>query len=101
MTTQMHSALERTAVTLIAVTLGLSLFATGVWAGSKEGDSGRSPAVRAPRSLWSYDPQTGNPMGPAGQLDFWNYDPETGAKIANHSPGVAPEDLAVLWSVDG
>jgi hypothetical protein len=31
--------------------------------------------------------------------DFWNYDPQTGEKIANSSPGVAPEELATLSSV--
>jgi hypothetical protein len=35
----------------------------------------------------------------AGPADFWNYDPQTGNKIANSSPGVAPGELATLWSV--
>ena len=30
--------------------------------------------------------------------DFWNYDPNTGEKTSNSSPGVAPEELAELWS---
>ena len=40
----------------------------------------------------------GSPTGPQGQPDFWNYDPATGVKIADYSPGVAPEGLATLWS---
>ena len=35
----------------------------------------------------------------AQPTDFWNYDPKTGEKIANSSPGVAPEELATLSSV--
>ena len=35
----------------------------------------------------------------AQPTDFWNYDPKTGEKIANSSPGVAPEELARLSSV--
>jgi hypothetical protein len=100
MTTQLHSALKRTTITLIAVTLGISLFATGVWAGSAGGGSERPSTVQARGSFWSYDPRTGNPTGPAGQPDFWNFDPKTGAKISDSSPGVAPEDLAALWSVE-
>jgi hypothetical protein len=30
--------------------------------------------------------------------DFWNYDPATGETTSNSSPGVAPEELATLWS---
>jgi hypothetical protein len=100
MTTQLHSALRRTTITLIAATLGISVFATGVWAGSAGGGSERPSTVQARSSYWSYDPRTGNPMGPAGQPDFWNYDPNTGEKISNNSPGVAPKDLAALWSVE-
>ena len=35
--------------------------------------------------------------GVATRPDFWNYDPKTGEKIADTSPGVAPEQLAALW----
>jgi hypothetical protein len=98
--TQLHSALKRTTTTLIAATLGISLFATGVWAGSAGGGSEPPTAVQARDSFWSYDPRTGNPTGPAGEPDFWNYDPKSGAKISDYSPGVAPEDLAALWSVE-
>jgi hypothetical protein len=99
MTTQLNSALKRTAVALIAATLGVSLFATGVWAGSAGGDSQHPSVVQARGSFWGYDPRTGNPMGPAGQPDFWNYDPETGGNVSDSSPGVAPADLAALWGV--
>jgi hypothetical protein len=98
MTTEMRPALKRTAAMLIAVTLGMSLFATGVWAGSGRRTSDHPATIQARSSYWNYDPRTGSPTGPAGQFDFWNYDPATGAKIADHSPGVAPEDVATLWS---
>ena len=98
MTTEMRRTLKRTVVTLIAVALGMSLFATGVWAGSARDTSDQPPTAQAWGSFWNHEPQTGNPTGPAGQLDFWNYDPATGLKIADSSPGVAPEDLATLWS---
>ena len=32
------------------------------------------------------------------QPDFWNYDQRTGKKIADTSPGVAPDQLAQMWS---
>jgi hypothetical protein len=85
---------------LVALTaaFGIGLFATGVWAGSQSSAGDRGPA-QARGSFWGYDAGTGNPTGPAGQPDFWNYDPQTGAKISDYSPGVAPEDLAALWSV--
>lgn len=35
---------------------------------------------------------------PSQHADFWNYDANTGVKIANTSPGVAPDELAQLWS---
>ena len=101
MTTQLHSALKRTTVMLIAATLGIGLFATGVWAGSARSGSDRAQAVQPIGSFWRYDARTGNPTGPQGQPDFWNYDPATGVKIADYSPGVAPEDLATLWSAKG
>ena len=100
MRTQLHSALERTTITLIAAILGIGLFATGVWAGSAGGGSERLSTVQARGSFWNFDPQTGYPEGPAGQPDFWNYDPTTGARISDYSPGVAPNDLAALWSVE-
>ena len=34
------------------------------------------------------------------QQDFWNYD-ESGQKVTNTSPGVAPQDLATLYSGGG
>jgi hypothetical protein len=101
MTTELRRTLKRTAVTLIAVTVGVSLFATGVWAGSARRTGDQAATVQARGSFWNLDPLTGNPTGPAGQQDFWNYDPATGAKIADYSPGVAPEDLATLWSAGG
>jgi hypothetical protein len=85
---------------LLALTaaFGIGLFATGVWAGSQSSTGDRGPA-QARGSFWGYDARTGAPTGPAGQPDFWNYDPATGAKISDYSPGVAPENLAALWSV--
>jgi hypothetical protein len=35
----------------------------------------------------------------AQPVDFWNYDPQTGEKIANTSPGIAPDELARRFSV--
>lgn len=35
--------------------------------------------------------------GGVSHVDFWNYD-ATGKKIADTSPGVAPDQLAQLWS---
>jgi hypothetical protein len=85
---------------LVALTaaFGIGLLVTGVWAGSQSTTADRGPA-QARGSFWNYDASTGTPTGPAGQPDFWNYDPATGAKISDYSPGVAPEDLAALWSV--
>ena len=85
-------------VTLTA-TVGVGLFATGVWAGSDGDGRDRITTVQPRGSFWSYDAGTGVPTGPAGQPDFWNYDPQTGRKISDYSPGVAPQDLAVLWNV--
>ena len=101
MTTGMRHALKRTAVTLIAVTLGMSLFATGVWAGSTRNPGDRAQTIQPVSSGWRYDARTGSPTGPQGQPDFWNYDPAAGDKIADYSPGVAPEGLATLWSAGG
>lgn len=98
MTTRFHPLIMRVALVSIAATLGLALFLTGAWAGSARGGSDRPVTAPTPGSFWNYDPETGNPTGPQGQLDFWNYDPATGKKTSNHSPGVAPEDLAELWS---
>ena len=100
MTNQRQSALKRITIMLITAILGISLFTTGVWTGSAGGGDEHASTVQARSSFWSYDPRTGNPMGPAGQPDFWNYDPTTGAKISDYSPGVAPNDLAALWSVE-
>ena len=102
MKNQPHSAARRATITLIAAMLGVGLFASGVWAGSAgDGDGVKSAStVRARDSYWHFNARTGTPVGPAGQPDFWNYDPETGAKIADDSPGVKPNELAALWSVD-
>jgi hypothetical protein len=99
MTDQRRTSLKRASITLITAMIGIGLFATGVWAGAAGGESERTPTAQALGSFWSFDPQTGNPVGPAGQVDFWNYDPKTGAKLSDYSPGVAPNDLAALWSV--
>jgi len=100
MTIQFHSTLKRLTVMMIAAALGIGLFATGVWAGSAGNDGDRAQAVQPVGSFWRYDARTGNPTGPQGQPDFWDYDPTTGEKIADTSPGVAPEDLAALWGVE-
>jgi hypothetical protein len=100
MTIQLQSPIRRMTAALIAATLGLGLFATGVWAGSGANGGDRPPTVQPRGSFWGYDSRTGNPTGPAGQVDFWNYDPRTGRKISDYSPGVAPEDLAAPWSVE-
>ena len=89
----------RITAALVAGVLGGALFATGVWAGSARDDGSPSGPVQAESSSWRFDPQTGNPTGPEGQPDFWNYDPATGEKISDYSPGVAPEDLAMGWSI--
>jgi hypothetical protein len=99
MTIQLNSTLKRLTVMVIAAALGIALFASGVWAGSA-GDLSDRAEVQPVSSFWRYDAWTGSPTGPTGQLDFWNYDPQTGAKISDYSPGVAPEDLAALWSVE-
>ena len=101
MTTGMWPSPTRTAATLIALTLGLGLFASGVWAGSARHSSDQPTTVQARSSFWSHDLRTGNPTGPTGQLDFWNYDPATGAKIADYSPSVSPVDLPRLWMTRG
>jgi len=95
---QPQSLIMRVTLASLAATLGIALFLTGVWAGSARGGSERPLTAPTPSSFWSYDPETGNPTGPQGQLDFWNYDPDTGEKTSNSSPGVAPEELATLWS---
>ena len=99
MTVQLVSPIRRMTAALIAATVGIGLFATGVWAGSDGGGRDRIPSVQPRGSFWSYDNRSGNPTGPAGQVDFWNYDPQTGEKISDYSPGVTPGDLATLWSV--
>jgi hypothetical protein len=101
MTRQLHSTVKRAMIALIAVTSGIGIFATGVWAGSTGGGNVHPSTVEPRGSFWSVDARTGNLMGPAGQPDFWNYDPKTGAKISDYSPGIAPEDLAALFSVEG
>ena len=101
MTTRLHLALNRTMIMLIAATLAVGLFASGVWAGSTRGGSEAPATVEALGSFWGYDAGTGYPTGPAGQPDFWNYDPTTGEKMSDYSPGVAPDALAALWSAEG
>jgi hypothetical protein len=95
---QSQSLITRVTLASLAATLGITLFLTGVWAGSARGGGELSLTVPTRGHYWNYDPETGNPTGPQGQLDFWNYDPATGEKISNSSPGVAPEALATLWS---
>lgn len=96
MTTRLHLALNRTMIMLIAATLAVGLFASGVWAGSTRGGSAEPATAETHGSFWRYDLETGYPTGPAGQPDFWNYDPTTGAKISDSSPGVASDELAAL-----
>ena len=67
MTTGMRQTLKRSAVTLIIVTLGMGLFATGVWAGSARHTSDQPATVQARGSFWNHDLRTGNPTGPTGQ----------------------------------
>ena len=98
MTIQFRSALKRLTVIVIAVTLGIGLFATGVWAGSDETRGDGAQTIQPMSSGWRYDARTGYPTGPGGQPDFWNYDPATGEKTSDTSPGVAPDELAALWS---
>jgi hypothetical protein len=100
MSTQLHLGLNRTIIMLITATLAVGLFASGVWAGSTRGGSEAPATVEARGSFWGYDARTGYPTGPAGQPDFWNYDPTTGEKISDYSPGVAPDELAALWSAE-
>lgn len=98
MTLHSQSLIMRVTLASIAAGLGIALFVTGVWAGSARGGDEHPLTVPTTRYSWNYDPQTGSPTGPQGQLDFWNYDPATGVKTSNSSPGVAPEKLAALWS---
>src|SRR5215207_3644326 len=101
MTTRLHLALNRTMIMLITATPAVGLFASGVWAGSTRGGSEDPATAEARGSFWGYDPGTGYPTGPAEQPDFWNYDATTGEKISDYSPGVAPDELAALWSAEG
>jgi hypothetical protein len=101
MTTRLHFALNRTMIMLITATLAVGLFASGVWAGSTRGGSEEPATAEAQGPFWGYDPVTGYPTGQAGQPDFWNYTPTTGEKISDSSPGVAPDELAALWSAKG
>ena len=75
MTLHSQSLIMRVTLASIAATLGIALFLTGVWAGSARGGSEHPLTVPIPGHFWNYDPETGNPTGPQGQLDFWNYDP--------------------------
>ena len=62
----------------------------------------RWPAARfRPGFILELRPRTGNPTGPAGQLDFWNYDPATGVKIAITHLESRPEDLATSGAQEG
>lgn len=101
MTTWLPLGAHRAMIMLITATLAVGLFASGVWAGSTRGGSEAPARVEARDSFWGYDAETGYPTGPAGQPDFWNYDPATGEKISDYSPGVAPDELAALWSAEG
>ena len=97
MTSRFHSLIMRATLVSTAAMLGIALFLTGVWTGSARGGSERPVTAPTPGTFWNYDPETGNPTGPQGQLDFWNYDPHTGKKTSNYSPGIAPDELARLW----
>ena len=97
MTSQVRSLIMRLTLASIAAMLGISLFFTGFWAGSARGGGEHSLIDPVAGSFWTYDPGTGNPRGPQGQLDFWNYDPQTGEHVADSSPGVEPHGLAALW----
>ena len=66
MTTMMRRTLKRTALTLIAVTLGMSLFATGVWAGSARRTSDQPATVQARGSFWNHDLRNRKPDWPGG-----------------------------------
>ena len=101
MTTWLPLGPHRTMIMLITATLAVGLFASGVLAGSTRGGSEAPATVEARGSFWGYDAGTGYPTGPAGQPDFWNYDPTTGEKISDESPGIAPDQLAALWSAEG
>jgi hypothetical protein len=49
---------------------------------------------------WCVPPGHGAPWGNGTcrlPVDSWNYDPKTGEKIADTSPGVAPDELAALY----
>ena len=94
-----HSTLKRLTVTVIAAALGIGLFATGVWAGSDGNRGDRAQAGSAGRFLLALRRADRIPHWAGGQPDFWNYDPMTGEKISDSSPGVAPDELAALWSV--
>jgi hypothetical protein len=98
MTIPFHSTLKRLTVTVIAAALGIGLFATGVWAGSDGNRGDRAQAVQPVGFFWRYHARTGSPTGPGGQPDFWNYHPTTGEKNSDTSPGVAPDELAALWT---
>ena len=99
MTIKFHSALKRLTVMVIAASLGIGLFATGVSAGSAGNRGGRAQAVQ-PVLVLVRRRADKYPTGPGGQPDFWNYDPTTGEKTSDSSPGVAPDELAALWSVE-
>lgn len=43
----------------------------------------------------------GQPGLAGASSDFWNYDVRTGQRMTNTSPGVAPQDLAALYSPTG
>jgi hypothetical protein len=55
-------------------------------------------ALAAPSALASQPPRTtpAASTGSSEHSDFWNY--ESGSKVTDTSPGVAPQDLATLFS---
>jgi hypothetical protein len=65
-----------------------------------------APAAQA-EPMGSYERQSQSveiPYLSHGRLlatDFWNYDPATGERIANTSPGLSADQLAVLYSATG
>ena len=64
MSIQFHSTLKRLTVMVITAALGISLLATGVWAGSARNGGDRAQAIQPMSSGWRYDARTGNPNRP-------------------------------------
>jgi len=86
MTSKSQPLIAWAALASTVVILGIALFLGGFWAGSARGGDKGQLTVPNHGSSWAYDPQTGNPTGSQGQVDFWNYDSETGQKVSNLLP---------------